>query len=505
MHLRRLAGPALVLVFLALPSGARAQGSPYLTLDDPDLPLLEHLISRGDVTDPSPFVRPFTRRDATRVLRQAQPSADSQLVARLLKRWDAPVGETTWRAAARVGAQGYGAARRDALQPAGDAHAGEFYGEAAVSGSFGALVVGSRVVAENRLKYDPDWTGDAEQRSKHVAFRAAEAYVAAQWRLVHLHLGQVDRNWGPAGVPGLGVSNVSYPRPDLALDLVTSRLTAQFLFTPLPSERLANGDLVERYAAAHRIGWRPSDRFEVGAWETMILADEAESGTDAIGSLFSVMTFAAQFGRKANTNSILGLDAHWRATHRLQLEAQFAGDDIRLGSTNTAAGEAPRPNRYALTMGARGALPRGLSWRAHYVRVSALAYRTSNPLQNFAADGVGTVRVIPDNDELTGVISIPVARSLLMSPYLSWQRQGEGRLDVTPPFNETTPTFLIGTVRRTIRAAVGLAGGVGPARILADVGVNRVRNADQVLGRSTSSLEGRFIVTVGGAAQGQLQ
>ncbi|MEO5799851.1 MAG: capsule assembly Wzi family protein [Gemmatimonadales bacterium] len=505
MLLRRLSGPALVLALLAIPSIARAQGSPYLTLDDPDLPLLEHLISRGDVADPSPFVRPFTRRDATRVLRGAQSSADAALVARLLKRWELPEGESTWRAAGRVGAQGYGAARRDALQPSGEARAGEFYGEAALSGTFGAVVVGSRVVAENRLKDDPDWTGDAEQRSKHLALRAADAYVAAQWRLVHLHLGQVDRNWGPAGVAGLGVSNVGYPRPDLSLELVTSRLTAQFVFTPLPSERLANGNLVERYAAAHRIGWRPSTRFEIGAWETMILADEAENGTNAIGSLFSVMTFAAQFGRKANTNSILGLDARWRATPRLQFEAQFAGDDIRLGSTNSAAGEANRPNRYAFTMGARGALPRGLSWRAHYVRVSSLAYRTSNPLQNFTADGVGTVRIIPDNDELTGTIGVPVAHALLLSPSLSWQRQGEGRLDVTPPFNASTPTFLIGTVRRTLRAAVGLSGGVGPAKVLADVGVNRVRNADQVVGRSTSSLEGRVIVTIGGAAQGRLQ
>jgi hypothetical protein len=53
------------------PTRMNAQASPYLPLDDPRLPLLEHLIARGDVDDPSPTIRPFRRSDAERVLSAA--------------------------------------------------------------------------------------------------------------------------------------------------------------------------------------------------------------------------------------------------------------------------------------------------------------------------------------------------------------------------------------------------------------------------------------------------
>ena len=54
----------VAVLCLALTSPLRAQASPYVPLDDPRLPLLEHLIARGDIDDPSPMVRPFRRADA---------------------------------------------------------------------------------------------------------------------------------------------------------------------------------------------------------------------------------------------------------------------------------------------------------------------------------------------------------------------------------------------------------------------------------------------------------
>jgi len=47
---------ALALAGGLPPPGMNAQASPYLPLDDPRLPLLEHLIARGDVEDPSPII-----------------------------------------------------------------------------------------------------------------------------------------------------------------------------------------------------------------------------------------------------------------------------------------------------------------------------------------------------------------------------------------------------------------------------------------------------------------
>src|SRR6476620_5860827 len=70
---------AVALAGVLGPPCVRAQASPYLPLDDPRLPLLEHLIERGDIEDPSPMVRPFRRRDAVRVLAAADTAGAPSL------------------------------------------------------------------------------------------------------------------------------------------------------------------------------------------------------------------------------------------------------------------------------------------------------------------------------------------------------------------------------------------------------------------------------------------
>src|SRR5690606_5147894 len=121
--------------------------------------------------------------------------------------------------------------------------------------------------------------------------------------------------------------------------------------------------MVQRYFAGHRVSVRASRTLEFGLWETLILADDAAQGTDAIATLFNVMTFASQLGRPSNNNPILGVEGRWRPRPSLQLELQFAADDIRAQPTNTGAGERPRPDRWAVALGARGGLPGGLSWQ----------------------------------------------------------------------------------------------------------------------------------------------
>ncbi|MBA3893660.1 MAG: hypothetical protein H0X69_08190, partial [Gemmatimonadales bacterium] len=67
---------AAALLGALAPARGLAQSSPYLALDDPRLPLLEHLIARGDIADPSPMVRPFRRADALRALAGADTSGE---------------------------------------------------------------------------------------------------------------------------------------------------------------------------------------------------------------------------------------------------------------------------------------------------------------------------------------------------------------------------------------------------------------------------------------------
>src|SRR5215208_1482061 len=114
----------VVLAGVWAPPCARAQASPYVPLDDPRLPLLEHLIARGDIADPSPMVRPFRRADALRVLVAAATAAESArgpaaIVHALRATFEALPGDQTWRVAARAGAQAYSHIRRDVLHPLG--------------------------------------------------------------------------------------------------------------------------------------------------------------------------------------------------------------------------------------------------------------------------------------------------------------------------------------------------------------------------------------------------
>ena len=113
---------AAVLLGALAPARGAAQSSPYLPLDDPRLPLLEHLIARGDVADPSPMMRPFTRADAVRVLTHADTAgpASAELIRRLRTELEEPSDSARWLLAARGGGQGYTEIRRDVYHPLGD-------------------------------------------------------------------------------------------------------------------------------------------------------------------------------------------------------------------------------------------------------------------------------------------------------------------------------------------------------------------------------------------------
>src|ERR1039457_6906122 len=119
----RLIVTAVTLAACTVPHAARAQGSPYIALDDPRLPLLELLIARGDVQDPTPQVRPLLQRTVVAALHTAaahdSTGASARLVRELLRAWELPPAEAWWRVAPRGGAQAYTQGRRDLLAPGG--------------------------------------------------------------------------------------------------------------------------------------------------------------------------------------------------------------------------------------------------------------------------------------------------------------------------------------------------------------------------------------------------
>jgi len=492
---------AILLAALAcFPGSLPGQASPFIPLDDPRLPLIEHLIARGDLQDPSPMVRPFRRIDLLRALERAglpPQSPAGRLAASLRAEYADPAGDAWWRVEGRGGVQGFTSARRDQLQPAGDEGA-RGYAELLLEARAGSLVAVTRGAAENRLKLDPDWPGAASQDGSSIPTRFVDAYLSAQWRFVHLTYGQRERNWGPVGLPGIGISNAGYPRTDLQFDVTTRLLRFTAIGARLRAAQSLAGESVGRYLAAHRLAITPRPGLTLALWETAVIADRFGTiDTDFFNPL-TLLSFSTRFGWGDDRNVLLGGDIAWRANRRLLLEAQAALDDYNPGGDN------PYPNRWAFALGASGALGSQAAWQARYTTASSLAFRTLDPVENLTDAGVGLGRNFADNEEWHLRVSVPVRDRWLVAPEAVLLRQGEGSPRApwpTPAQAAQIPTRFIGEISTTVRLGLALSGHAGPLRLQGAGAWHRTARADEVTGR----FEARIAATLGFSSGGPLQ
>ena len=497
----------VVLAGVWAPPCARAQASPYVPLDDPRLPLLEHLIARGDIADPSPMVRPFRRADALRALAAAdttgQPPARgaAAIVHALRASFEELPGEETWRLAARAGAQAYSHIRRDVLHPLGPDGArpnADLTGEAVI----GPFAVVTRPAAEPRIVDDPDWPG---RKDLELAWRFPEAYASAQFKYGRVFYGQMERNWGPVGPPGIGVSNYGYPQAEVGLLIGTRSFELEALARSLTDARDSLGSTVHRYFFAHRASARLSDRLRVGLWETVVLSGVDRNFDGRYRNPVSLLLLANQYGLGEDGNVMFGAEARWVVRGRTTIEAQLAIDDLQYESISSGG---RYPDRWALTIAGFGPLGRALAWRAFYTQASSLAFRTQDPFENFTDAGIGLGRNFDDMDQVTVTASVPRGTRWLLTPELTLLRQGEGRLqDPFPVDNEASaiPQLFIGVVERTWRAAVDLRGREGPLDLHLNAGLHHVVNADHEEGRTVNRFEGRLQATLGLSHRGVLK
>ncbi|HYC31840.1 MAG TPA: hypothetical protein VEB59_06085, partial [Gemmatimonadales bacterium] len=488
-------------VLLAAPARAGAQASPYLPLDDPRLPLLEHLIARGDVEDPTPMVRPFRRADAARVLAAADSAGSDRLVGSLRASLEDDAGERRWQVGARAGVQAYTDVRRDPLHPLGGDGARP-YADVTGEAVFGEFALVTRPAAEPRLTDDPEWPG---RKDLTLLWRFPEAYATAQTKYLRVFYGQMDRNWGPVGLAGIGVSDYAYPETELALELGTDGVRLAGLARTLEDELDDLGTRVHRYFFAHRLGVRLSPRLRLGLWETAIVAGPDRDFDGRYRNPLTLLLLANQYGLGSDGNVLVGLDASWRVAGRTTLEAQLALDDLQYENTT---GPERYPNRWALTLAAEGPVGRRLGWRAFYTQASSLAFRTLNRFENFTTGGVGLGRNFADNDQLTVRLTVPRGTRWLFTPELTILRQGEGSL--SDPFPTTDaeagalPQIFIGTMERTWRAALDVSGYEGPLELRASAGLHHIVNAGHEEGRTVNRFEGRLQATLGLGRRGLL-
>jgi hypothetical protein len=489
----------VVLLATALAGGLSplqgyTQGSPYITLDDPRLPLLEHLIARGDIDDPSPMIRPFRRADAARVLTAADSGSSSprsSLIHLLRKEFEDPAGNV-WILSGRVGGQAYTHARRELFHPAGPDGARP-YAEVGGSATFGNLVLVTRPILEPRLVDDPDWLG---RKDVELAGRVADAYISAQFKYAHLFYGQIDRNWGPVGFPGIPLSNYGYERQGLSIDVGGGPIWLSALATDLRDQIDSIGQNVHRYYFVHRLRIRLSPRLFLAPWEGFIVAGPDRNFETRYRNPLSLGYLANTIGLGDRSNVMLGLDVHWRTSGKTLLQAQLALDDFWYDDRQR------NRDRWALTVGAEGPLGSIAAWHAFYTQVSSLALRAFNPAENFTDGGVGVGRNFSDQDQLTVRATMPIQAKWLLAPELTLLRQGEGQINDPYPVPDangvlSTPALFIGVVERTYRAALGITGRAGSLDLMVNAGFHHVVNSGHEPGRTVNRFEGRIQATLG--------
>ena len=492
---------ATALAGVALPQRLGAQASPYIRLDDPRLPLLEHLIARGEVEDPSPMLRPLRRRDAVRVLAAADSAGASSLslIQRLRREFGDSAGNV-WSLAGRGGLQGYTHARRELLHPSGASGISP-YAEILGELTLGNLVLVTRPTVEPRLTHDQDWIG---RRELKVSGRMADAYIGLQFKYADLSYGQLDRNWGPVGLPGIPLSNYGYERQGLAINIGTRSILLSAVATDLQDQIDSIGQTVHRYYFVHRLQARLSRRLTLSPWEGIIVAGPERIFETRYRNPLSLGYLANTIGFGDRSNVMLGLDIHWLAFGRTTLQAQLALDDFWYDDREQ------NRDRWALTLGGQGPLGSGAAWQALYTQVSSLALRAFNSADNFTDGGVGIGRNFSDQDQLTLRATLPVRGEWLVAPELTLLRQGEGRIEDPYPVLDVngvlpTPALFIGVVERTYRAAVGLVGRTGPLDLAATAGFHHVVNSEHQEGNSVDRFEGRIQATLGLSRGGQVR
>jgi hypothetical protein len=490
----------LVLASIALmplaETWAQLPSHAYVPVEDWSMSYLEHLIRRRVIPDPTPLVRPFT----VKALQRSLASVDStgatpeelRIVGRLLARF-APDEEwvgLTVEADGGVWA-GTHARRNSNLRESGDGHA---FPRIGVNGILqaGVAAVIMHPEFDPNFKYDPDYGG------KDVSIKVyyPEAYIAFRSKYLEVDLGRLRRSWGPISVPTLLVSSVPYPYDQFYLKVGTDRAFGHFLLADLDPMVNADGELSNRYFAAHRISARPWDFLDISAWGGQIISAPGQHWE--LWFVNPVPVYAqSRDEQNRDSNVLIGGDGELRLGN-FRVGGSLSLDDLQLIESG---GKSDEPPSYALS-GVIDWSPGLGVYSFAYSRISNLSYRAHDPSEPFLIDqnldrdrvGAGLATNFTDYDLLTVRGGFIVSHGILIKPELSLLRQGEGDLRQPFPPRESYPDLpvtLTGTVETTLRAAVqGTIAHPAGIHLSFDAGVHQISDYQHVEGASKTKFVG---------------
>lgn len=449
---------AIVVLTLGFPGTAAAQSraSLFIPADHWSNPFVEHLISNGTIRDPSPLSRPLKRRAVLAALRDVDRSnlsrATRETIGRIERDFTDSESDDVYRFTAFTGYRASNHARRYDLRREGPDTRSFLLG-GSLTANLGSLVMSSNFFTNQTLNDDPDYTG---KKNQPVSGRWV-GYASFQSRHADIFLGKIERNWGPAFLPGLLVSNEPYSYDHLDVRLGTDVFYIETLYSPLNNVDDLSGVPNDRHFIAHRLVFTPRLPFVFSVGESILLLGPGRKLELWALNPLQVANFTSKDeNSEQGINTQLSSDILGRVGEHATVFASFVLDDIQFkgGSTND------EPISYGLTLGANVGLRNGIGLTGFYTAVSNLIYRSSNrnPAENYARRGVGLGRNFSDYDQFTLRARFIPVRGVLLEPEITLLRQGEG--DFRLPFPDpsefsTTPVLHDGVVERTVRLALG--------------------------------------------------
>ncbi|MGD8414349.1 MAG: hypothetical protein PVF33_08960 [Candidatus Latescibacterota bacterium] len=486
-------------LLLAVPVSLRAQmaANANVPLEHWSVPYVEYLIRKQVIPDPLPLVRPFTVADLRGSLMEVDSTAastkDLDIIERLLDEfgWDRDWVGVTIEADAGVWAATH-ARRNSNLRESGDGHVFPRIG------ANGVLQVGMAAVVmhgeyDPNLDYDPDFAG----KDSPIDAYYPNAYLAFRSKYFRADFGRQRRNSGPTAVHSLVYSPVPYPYDHLFFMIGNRKVHGEFLVADIDPMIDSNGELSNRYFAAHRIAAQPWDFIDLALWGGQIIAGPGQHWEMWFLNPVPIQ-HQSRDEQNRGTNVTIGGDGQLRLGD-FRISGSLSLDDLQFFSSPEKNDEPPS---YALT-GVVDWAPPGLGvYSLEYSLISNLSYRTHNPAESFLTDqnldrdrfGVGLAHNFTDYDLLTLKAGFIVGHCLLLRPELSVLRQGEGDLRAPFPPREDypdLPSVHTGIVETTLRAAVqGTVAHPSGVTLAFDAGVHRISDYEHVEGASKTKFVG---------------
>ncbi len=211
-----------------------------------------------------------------------------------------------------------------------------------------------------------------------------------------------------------------YGLDHLALSVGTTGVQLQGIVTELDTRFDTSGAPVRRYMVQHRLWIRPPGSWTFALWEGAAISGQDRSIEPWYLNLLN-LAMLEQVNSGTNANSMLGIDVERRGAATLYLQAML--DDIQVDNKTH---HRQKPTSWALTVGAKGALPAAGAWTLFYTQVSNLAYRNEDDFQVPLFHGLGTGRNFSDYDQVTARMDFIAPGGILLAPEVTLVRQGEG-------------------------------------------------------------------------------